>query len=345
MPILHFNGYFLFHMPEYNNDARNRKRDFNQQLAKNEVLDICGCDPAHYYEFNFLDTEIAHITYDDRESNTGDDPVKKQKIELSGIMPDVSPSAICAQLFAGQFEIRGFLKGKVQKAMQSDLRLSIRPLGFGDKTVATHFETLIDISSVESQTESKYIEQLGGTRQLELYFHINHYTRVDNKEEPTEKLLTGDVYGYIRPPSSIIDSRGLRIKGRRLVAHPNLRSDTEIGRIFLYSNPLNPSERILLVTDIEGSYDITSNKELLTLRYLDFIPFLDRKYSTPKVVGKYRVYFSSASGERIDIGDFKGDHEEMKHSGGLLVFELPKKLATRDDLALVNRGCQKRFNK
>jgi hypothetical protein len=38
---------------------------------------------------------------------------------------------------------------------------------------------------------------------------------LDNQEEPVEKKLTGDVYGYIRRSASIMDSNGLRIKGRR----------------------------------------------------------------------------------------------------------------------------------
>ena len=32
---------------------------------------------------------------------------------------------------------------------------------------------------------------------------------------------------------------------------------------------------------IEGSYDILDNERIIVLRYLDFIPFIDRNYHTP----------------------------------------------------------------
>jgi hypothetical protein len=332
VPVLHFSGHFAFHMPEYNNAPRNRKEPFNATLSKEKVLEICGCDPAHYFEFRFFDVKATQLTYDNGEMDRLNDAIIGQNVDMGGIMPDVSPSAICAQLFAGQFKIGStLLRGNVHKAVQSDLRLNIRPLGFGDQTAAAHFETRLDVLSVDNQQGSRYLNELKDIKILELYYHLNHYTRLDNKEEPIEKKLTGDVYGYIRRSASIMDSNGLRIKGRRLVAHPDLKPSTEIGRNFLYNNP---QDLIMRITDIEGTYDIFQTDRLLMLRYLDFIPFLDRKYTTPDI-HKYKIYISSGNDERIDIGEFKGDHEEMKLTGSLLIFRLPDHLETRDDLNLV----------
>jgi hypothetical protein len=319
-------------MPEYNNAPRNRKEVFNATLSKDKVLEICGCDPAHYFEFRFFDVKATQVIYDNGEMNKQNDAIIGQNVDMSGIMPDISPSAICAQLFAGKLRIGStILTGNVHKAVQSDLRLNIRPLGFDDQTAAAHFETLIDIVSINNQQGSKYLTELKDIKILELYYHLNHYTRLDNQEEPVEKKLTGDVYGYIRRSASIMDSNGLRVKGRLLVAHPDLKPTTEVSRNFLYNNPQAP---IMRITDIDGSYDIFQTDRLLMLRYLDFIPFFDRKYTTPDV-GKYRIYFSNDNGERIDIGEFKGNHEEMKLTGGLLIFRLADHLDTRDDLNLV----------
>ena len=41
---------------------------------------------------------------------------------------------------------------------------------------------------------------------------------------------------------------------------------------------------------IEGSYDILDNERMIVLRYLDFIPFIDRNYHTP--IG-YKYFCSS----------------------------------------------------
>jgi hypothetical protein len=65
------------------------------------------------------------------------DAIIGQNVDISGIMPDVSPSAIYAQLFAEKLRIdRTILTGNVHKAVQLDLRLNIRPLGFDDQTAA-----------------------------------------------------------------------------------------------------------------------------------------------------------------------------------------------------------------
>jgi hypothetical protein len=334
VPVVHFSGNFIFHMPVYNNIPRNKKKFFDSNLKKVDVLQLCGCDPAHYFEFQFDNVKATQITFNNGEVDTKNDLIIGQSVGLKGLMPDISPSAICAQLFAGNLEIKDFLTAKARKALQSDLRLSIRPLGFGDETAAAHFETKLDILTI-NRTDSRCIKELNDIKTLELYYLLNHYTDVDNTEEPIEKRLTGDVYGYIRSSEDEAnDNSSQRTRSRRLVAHPNLKSTTEVGRLFLYSNPTNPDEPIMRITDIEGFYDIFKINNLLMLRYLDFIPFLDRKYTTPPM-DTYHVYFLRKNGEQIDIGQFKGDHEEMKYTGGLLVFKMPEQIL-HDDILVID---------
>jgi hypothetical protein len=58
---------------------------------------------------------------------------------------------------------------------------------------------------------------------------------------------------------------------------------------------------------------------LLTLRYLDFIPLLDRDHTTPTdkgIVKEYVVYFADKQkgNNFLEVGSFKGDHKEMQRT-------------------------------
>jgi hypothetical protein len=333
-PIAHFHGKFQFHMPQYNNAPRNPGVPFDPTLARAAVLRLCGCDPAHYFEFRFLDVKITQITYQDGTVATESDPVIGQAVELAGLLPDVSPSAICAQLYAGRLRVGNLLQGSVRKAIQSDLRLNIRPLGFTDETAAAHFDTALDIQQFQALDGSRFSEELGQVVELEFHFHLNHYTRLDNPQSPEEAKLMGDVYGYMRPSVPLVNQEsGLRVKGRRLVAHPQIGDRPEIEQLFLTNTGTTP---LLRITDIDGTYDFLEEDRLLTLRYLDFVPFLDRDYSTPTSRGEvdhFNAYFETTAG-RIEVGRFTGDHEEMKRVGGLLTFPLPSEAIARDDMRL-----------
>ena len=142
MSMIHFHGKFIFQMPEYNNNPANdattdTKARFNSDRHGEEIYEICGCDPAHYFEFLFRNVRVNQVTYCDgttaivNNTNTNriqDDSVLGQRIRLNGIMTDVSPSAIGAQLFGATMKVGNLLSGKLRKAMQSDLRTNIRPL-------------------------------------------------------------------------------------------------------------------------------------------------------------------------------------------------------------------------
>jgi hypothetical protein len=351
--MLHFHGRFIFQMPEYNNEPSNdattdTNARFNPALHGHEVYKICGCDPAHYFEFLFRNVRVNEVTYRDgttatltniNTNNIQEDSILGQRIRLNGIMTDVSPSAVGAQLFAATMKVGNLLSGKLRKAVQSDLRTNIRPLNsidpFDQENAGAHFETILDLSDKTSPEGSRFLRELGNLTQLEFYMHTNRYTIWNTRTGYSKDRLNGDVYGYIRPVGQVIDNNGVRIKGRRLIAHPDIEnSSKQIARTFLGTSPLTRN------TDIDGTYDILTANRLLLIRYLDFIPQLDRDYNTPTdkgIVKEYVVFFTDKqnSGHRIEVGRFKGDYAEMKRTGGILVFKIPTNVPiSREDLVV-----------
>jgi hypothetical protein len=348
--MLHFHGRFIFQMPRYNNNpasdaTTDTKARFNPALHGEEVYEICGCNPEHYFEFLFRNVRVNQVTYRDgtiatlTNNNIQEDSILGQRIRLNGIMTDVSPSAVGAQLFAATMKVGNLLSGKLRKAVQSDLRTNIRPLNsmdpFSAENASAHFETILDLSDKTSPEGSRFLTELGNLTQLEFYMHTNRYTFWITRTGYAEDRLNGDVYGYIRPVEPIIDNNGVRIKGRRLIAHPDVEDSSEqIARIFLGAIPLTRN------TDIDGTYDILKANRLLLIRYLDFVPQLDRDYNTPTdkgIVKEYIVFFTNKqkAGYRIEVGRFKGDYAEMKRSGGILVFKIPTDVpVNREDLVV-----------
>ena len=71
---------------------------FDSNLHEEDVYEICGCDPAHYFEFTFRSVNVNQVTYRDGSTAVEGDSVLGQRIRLNGIMTDVSPSAVGAQL-------------------------------------------------------------------------------------------------------------------------------------------------------------------------------------------------------------------------------------------------------
>lgn len=311
-PILHFSGKFRFQMPGYNNAPQNQPVAFDPAKPIPDVQQLCECDPAKYFEFDFFDTSVRQVTYRDGTSSTTGDPGWGMSVNLSGFMVDVSPSAICAQIFPVQFGLGTLIQGTMAKAIQSDLRLSIRPLGFGDQTAAAHFETTVEVNGLMGPEGSRCGAELAGTHVLTLYFHLNHYTRIDNSAEPEGTHLTGDVYGYIRPAVPLRDPNGVRVANRRIVAHPDLGQARDIERTYL----LEGVRSVIRITDIDGTYDFDVADQMIALRYLDFIPFLDRAYTTPNVSG-YAVSALLSNSITEELDRFTGTHEEMLRTGGL----------------------------
>ena len=98
MSILHFYGRFIFQVPLYNNKASNEEIQF-QTNPTEDVRFTCGRDPTRYFEFIFRDVKVTQATYRDGTCAYNGDSMIGQRILLNGMMVDVSPSAICGQLF------------------------------------------------------------------------------------------------------------------------------------------------------------------------------------------------------------------------------------------------------
>jgi hypothetical protein len=183
--------------------------------------------------------------------------------------------------------------------------------------MSAHFETKLSIKSIDNSIMSRSLEEISTQTNLEIYYNLNNYTPIYS--DPPEQRNKGDVYGYIRSEIPLINTDGLRIKNRRLVAHPDLSPNNEIGQMYLY----NLNIPITRMIDIDGSYDILKENRLLFIRYLEFVPFLDKNYTTPDV-DKYVIYITDPINEtNVFIGEFKGNHEEMLKDGGLVVFKIP----------------------
>jgi hypothetical protein len=325
-------------MPLHNNNPTNEKVDFDANAKTDDVFHICGCDPSRYFELNFRNVRVNQVTYADGTSATKDDSIVGQRIFLNAIMPDVSPSAVCGQLYAGTLKIGNLLSGSLSHATQSDLRTNIRPLDaeniWSSENAGAHFETTLKLTDKTSPEESRFLQELNVTN-LEFYMHVNHYTKWNTLEGAIKDRLNGDVYGYIRPTSPVMDSNGVRIKTRRILAHPDVMNNLEIKRIFRGIS-LEPLTRN---TDIDGSYDIFKTSRLLILRYLDFVPLLDRCHNTPTDLGMIKEYVvligSRDNTKQIEVGRFKGDYKEMKLTGGAVVFRLPDTELREDQILTV----------
>jgi hypothetical protein len=217
LSIIHFQGRFVFQMPEYNNSPANdvmtdSNARFDSSLHEEDVP--CGCDPAHYFEFTFRSVNVNQVTYRDGSTAVAGDSILGQRIRLNGIMTDVLPSAVGAQLFAATMKVGNLLSGKLQKSIQSDLRTNIRPLDSTDpydqENVGAHFETIIDLTDKTSPVGSRFLRELGDVTQLEFYMHTNRYTIWNTESGYPNDRLNGDVYGYIRLIQPMIDNKGTR---------------------------------------------------------------------------------------------------------------------------------------
>ena len=219
--------------------------------------------------------------------------------------------------------------GNLNQATQSELRINLRPLNtpldgknLSDRNYGAHVDTILDVTDITSPKSSRFLRELGDVSKLEFHMHLNNYRPIAlNKTQIDEKNgLNGDVYGYICPTMPVIDSNGTRIKNRRLVAHQELDKTKNVRDIFL-----GPDSRFDVNTDIDGTYDLFIDKRILILRYLDFIPLLDPDGNTPKdkrLIVKYILHLLTSSGNRILIGNFWADRNEIRIRGGISVFYL-----------------------
>ncbi len=319
-PIIHFSGRFYFGAPRYNNDPAHGAARFYQDRPRVEVVRQCGCDPARYFDFQLLDVVVRQVTYADGTSATEGDPLLGMPMFVRGFLVDVAPSAICPQLHAGHLCLGDkVLEGRIPKVTASPLRKNIRndrsPFG----TLAAHFDAAVELAGPPRDPGSRGVFELAAPSTLELHLHLNRYNGVD--APPEEAASTGDVFGYLRPASREVEGEPRR-RGRKLVTHPDLMQPGWPFETFLQVVP-NPIPRWYppWYYDIEGSYDLSGDGRLLALRYLDFVPYLDRSRLTPDVE-RYDVIFDAPAG-RFRAGSFEGSLGEMQRTGGLVALRVP----------------------
>jgi hypothetical protein len=87
-----------------------------------------GVEPLQYFEFEFYNTFVKKVTYDDgtSTSDSRSDPIIGKEIRLKGLLVDVSPHLIRGRLFAGEIRVVDFILGKLNVAVQSDLFRTVR---------------------------------------------------------------------------------------------------------------------------------------------------------------------------------------------------------------------------
>jgi len=337
MPLIHFSGNFKYQLAYFNNEPKNdaRKPDsydlqlndenlkvkFDSNLSPDEIHQRLLCDPTKYFEFEFSEVYVKRITYDDGSSTDKEgiqDPIIGQRVMLKCMLVDVSPHLERGQLFAGEFRVVDAMIGKIDRALQSEVYTNIRSKdSSGFFTAAAHFETtLSDVYHLYgpsiSKENSRCLKEIKDVlTNLKMYFHVSRYDVSRNE---------GDVYGYISRVVPETNNEGLLLNDRPLIADSDLSA--EVYNDFQLPEP------------IVGSYDILDKESLIVLRYLDFMPFIDRNYHTPVGYKYFPHLFNGKDEIKTKMNyEFNGYHNEMLQSGGVQVFVIPEELK---DLSKLN---------
>ena len=293
-----------------------------------------GVEPLQYFEFEFYNTFVQKVTYDDgtSTSDSRSDPIIGKEIRLKGLLVDVSPHLIRGRLFAGEIRVIDFILGKLNVAVQSDLFRTIRNgVDSGASILSADFESILyDTHDLENEfvkeENSRFMREVQSNSKLKLYYNINSFSF---------SSLEGKVYGYLGP-SVPLENNDIRIHGRRLLINPSipaeLRQDFRIGE-----QDLEPVDNIVR-NDLEGSYEIIENKRLAILRYLNSVPFQDYNHSPPKdykfsialVQDGKRVETSSSDQITIEL-DNEGS---ISRNSGICVFSIPESVRELDKLSI-----------
>jgi hypothetical protein len=294
-----------------------------------------GVEPLQYFEFEYYNTFVQKVTYDDgtSTSDSRNDPIIGKEIRLKGLLVDVSPHLIRGRLFAGEIRVVDFILGKLNIAVQSDLFRTVRNgVDAGAKILSADFEsTLYETNDLENEfvkeENSKFIREVQSDSKLKIYYNVNLFSFAS---------LEGKVYGYLGP-SVPTESNDIRINSRRLLINPSI--PTELRQDFrIDEQDLEPVDNIVR-NDLEGSYEIIENKRLAILRYLNSIPFQDYDHSPPKDYkfsislaqdGKKRVETSPSDQITIELDN----EDSMSRNGGICVFSIPENVRELDKLSI-----------
>jgi hypothetical protein len=337
MPILHFSGKFRSYPPLYNNYPWNPEKYFDPQLLPDAVKEKVTekVEPLQYFEFEFFNTYIRKITYNDGSStsNETEDPVIGKEIRLKGLLVDVSPHIEKGRLYAGEIRVVDFVVGRLNLAVQSDLFRTVRNnIDKGAKILSADFEsTIYDTHSLKNEfvkeENSRFIREVNNN-DLKIYFNVNSFS-FDS--------LQGKIYGYLGPSVPIENKNEIKIHGRRILIDPTI--SYELKQDFnIDDSDLEPVDDVLR-NDLEGSYEIIEETRLAILRYLNAIPFADLNHSPPQ---GYR--FSIAlfeNGKQIEIPSSPSpitielDKEDnIARDGGICIFRIPQTIREFDKIKI-----------
>jgi hypothetical protein len=293
-----------------------------------------GVEPLQYFEFEFYNTFVQKVTYDDGTSTSDSrgDPIIGKEIRLKGLLVDVSPHLIRGRLFAGEIRVVDFILGKLNVAVQSDLFRTVRNgADVGARILSADFESILyDTHALENEfvkeENSRFIREVQSDSKLKIYYNVNSFSFAS---------LEGKVYGYLGP-SVPIENNDIRIHGRRLLINPSI--PVELRQNFrIDEQDLEPVDNIVR-NDLEGSYEIIENKRLAILRYLNSVPFQDYNHSPPK---DYKFSITIVQdGKRIDTSSsdritIELDNEDsISRNGGICVFPIPENVRELDKLSI-----------
>ena len=218
MPVLHFSGKFRSYPPLYNNSPLQPEKYFDEKLSPLDVKKRVteGVEPLQYLEFEFYNTYIKKITYDDGTSvsSAKEDPIIGKEVKLKGLLVDTSPHLIRGRLFAGEIRVLDFILARLNLAVQSDLFRTVRGSGTGGiRSISADFESSlyqIDVLKNEFVTEenSRFIRETEENDQLKIYYNVNSFDF---------STLEGKVYGYLGPSVPTENKQEVRIQERRLL--------------------------------------------------------------------------------------------------------------------------------
>ena len=96
MPILHFSGKFRSYPPLYNNYPLMPEKYFDRGYHLRMLRKVTeGVEPLQYFEFEFYNTFVKKVTYDDGTSvsSNAEDPIIGKEIRIKGLLVDVSPAS------------------------------------------------------------------------------------------------------------------------------------------------------------------------------------------------------------------------------------------------------------
>jgi hypothetical protein len=335
MPILHFSGQFRSHPPLYNNQPLQPEKYFDANMSPDEVKEkVTGkVDPLQYFEFEFYDTYVKKVTYDDGTFvyDEKSDSMIGKEVMLKGMLVDVSPHLIRGRLFAGEIRVLDFIMARLEMATQSDLFTTVRgPNTGGIKVVSANFEAAVyGINDLQNEfvTEdnSRFLRESKENAKLKMYYNVNSFDF---------NTLEGKVYGYIGPDVPTENEQEVRVRCRRLLFDPlmpaAIKSDFNIN-----DSDFEPTDDIER-KDLEGTYEILEDKKLVILRYLNFMPFVgydhtpytNYKFSVVLLENVKPIPFSNP----IDIEIV--DEKSLSRDGGVCIFRIPENVSDLDKFGI-----------